>query len=405
MTLTGLGFDPDRLARVDAVFRRYVDDGRLPGWQVLVTRGDEVAHASEYGQRDLEAGLPVTPDTLWRIYSMTKPVTAVAAMSLVEEGAFSLNDPLADYLPAFARPRLLTGGTAEHPETEPSPSPIRIWHLFTHTAGLTYGFTRSSLLDDIYRLAGSDFLQPPGLDLADLCDLWAGLPLLFEPGTAWNYSVATDVLGRVLEVVTGQTLDRVFAERVFQPLGMTDTGFWAPEREAHRLAALYVPDASTGRAVRHEVLSRSGHARPSFLGGGGGLVASASDYARFTAMLAGQGATGGQRILAPATVELMTANHLPGGALLPELARGQFAEADYAGRGFGLGLSVLVDPAAAHLPGSHGEFSWGGAASTVFFVDPLRELTAAFYTQLLPSNTYPLRGQLRQLVYAALVDG
>ena len=399
-----VGMDPARLARLDRHFARYVDDGRLAGWQIVVSRRGHVVHSSVYGQRDREAGLPVTSDTLWRIYSMTKPVTAVAAMSLFEEGAFALTDEVACFLPAFADARVLTGGSMTSPTTRPATAPMRIWHLLSHTAGLTYGFTRSSLLDEMYRAAGSDFAQPRGLDLAALCDLWASFPLLFDPGTAWNYSVASDVLGRVLEVVTGRPLDEVFTERVFGPLGMADTCWWVEPERADRLAALYIPEPGSGRALRYDPLGAGALRPPAFLGGGGGLVSTAADYRRFTAMLAGRGTFEGVRVLGPRTLELMARNHLPGAATLAALARGSFAESRYDGVGFGLGFGVLLDPAAAKLPGRPGELSWGGAASTSFFVDPVEELTAEFYTQLIPSSTYPVRSELRQILYAALVD-
>jgi CubicO group peptidase (beta-lactamase class C family) len=281
---------------------------------------------------------------------------------------------------------------------------MRMWHLLTHTAGLTYGFTKSSPVDEMYRLAGSDFAQPPGMDLAALCDLWASMPLLFEPGTGWNYSVATDVLGRVCEVLTGKPLDEIFTERVLGPLGMSDTRWWVDEGDAARLAALYAPMPGTGQAFRYDVIGAGALKPPSWLGGGGGLVSTAHDYDRFTRMLLSGGAIDGTRILSPRTLRFMTKNHLPGGAMLTSLARGQFAETNYEGMGFGLGFGVLVDPVAYKIPASAGEFTWGGAASTAFWVDPLEQITAAFYTQLLPSSTYPIRTELRQLVYTSLVD-
>ena len=397
-----VGFDADRLARIDRHFARYVDDGRLPGWQIVVSRHGKRVHSSTYGLRDKEAGLPVEPDTLWRIYSMTKPITAIAAMQLFEEGLFSLNDEVSRYLPAFADMRVFRSGTAEKPTTVPATEPMRMWHLLTHTAGLTYGFTRSSAVDEMYRLAGSDFAQPPGMDLAALCELWASLPLLFEPGTSWNYSVATDVLGRVCEVLTGQTLDVVFRERILDPLGMTDTDWWA--QDGSRLAALYAPMPGTGEAFRYDVIGVGALKPPSWLGGGGGLVSTAHDYDRFTRMLLGGGQLEGTRVIGSRTLRYMTRNHLPGGAMLTSLARGQFAETAYDGMGFGLGFGVLVDPVALKVPATAGEFTWGGAASTAFWVDPVEQVTAAFYTQLLPSSTYPVRGELRSLVYSALVD-
>jgi CubicO group peptidase (beta-lactamase class C family) len=399
-----VGFDAGRLGRIEHHLARYVDDGRLAGWQVLVSRRGKRVLSATYGLRDKEAGLPVEPDTLWRIYSMTKPVTTVAAMQLYEEGAFSLNDEVSKYLPAFADLRVYRDGPAEKPKTVPATEPMRMWHLLTHTAGLTYGFTRSSPVDEMYRLAGSDFAQPPGMDLAALCDLWASLPLLFEPGTGWNYSVASDVVGRVVEVLTGQTLDDVFTERLFEPLGMTDTRWWVDEADASRLAALYAPMPGSGEAVRYDVIGAGALHHPSWLGGGGGLISTAHDYDRFTRMLLCGGELDGARVLSPRTLRYMTRNHLPGGAMLTDLARGQFAETAYDGMGFGLGFGVLVDPVALKVPASAGEFTWGGAASTAFWVDPAEEITAAFYTQLLPSSTYAIRSELRQLVYTSLID-
>ena len=400
-----VGVDVSRLARIDDHLKTYVDDGRLAGWQVLVARRGQVVHSSVHGQRDLEAGLPVEQDTLWRIYSMTKPVTAVAAMSLYEQAAFSLNDELSRYLPEFADMRVLVGGNAEQPKTVPATEPIRLWHLLSHTAGLTYAFTRSSVLDTMYSLAGADPLVDPSVDLATMCGRWAALPLMFEPGTAWNYSVATDVLGRVLEVITGTSLDEVFAERVLDPLGMTQTRWWVEdEADRARLAALYVPNPADGKAVRYDVLGDAALSAPALLSGGGGLISTAADYARFTGMLARGGELDGTRILSPRTLRYMTRNHLPGGASLASLGRGMFSEVVFDGIGFGLGFGVTADPVAAKVTSHAGEFTWGGYASTAFWVDPVEDLTVAFYTQLVPSSTYPIRTQLRQLVQAALVD-
>src|SRR3954449_4905536 len=245
-----LGFDADRLERIDRHFARYVDDGRLPGYLAVVARDDRIAHVAAAGKRDLESGAPVELDTLWRIYSMTKPITTVAAMILWEEGAFELRDPVARYIPAFADARVHLRGSAQKPLTVPVNEPMRIWHLMTHTSGMTYGFHHPHAVDEIYRAAGFEWSTPPGMDLAACCDAWAAMPLAFQPGTEWLYSVATDVLGRVVEVVSGQSLDAFFAERIFGPLGMGDTAFFAAPEDHGRLAALYAPDPQTGRASR-----------------------------------------------------------------------------------------------------------------------------------------------------------
>lgn len=398
------GFDPTRLARIDRHFARYVDDGRLPGWQVVVTRDGRVVHHARYGSRDVQAGLPVTADTRWRIYSMTKPVTSVAAMMLHEEGAFELTDPIRRWLPEFARPRVYAKGSSLRPVTVPATEPIRVWHLLTHTAGLTYGFHHEHPVDAMYRDAGFDWGTPPGLDLAGCCAAWADLPLLFQPGTCWNYSVATDVLGALVEAVSGQPLDEFFSERIFDPLGLAGTAFWVPPPATDTLAALYVPEPGSGRLLRNDALGAAATAPPRCLSGGGGLTSTAADYHRFTQFLLRGGELDGVRLLGPRTVALMARNHLPGGADLAAFGRPLFAEMPFDGFGFGLGFSVLVDPVAARTLASAGEIAWGGAASTAFWVDPAQRITALLFTQLLPSSTYPLRQQLRQLVYQALVD-
>jgi CubicO group peptidase (beta-lactamase class C family) len=405
-----LGFDPARLDRVDRHFRRYVDDGQLPGWLITVSRRGRLAHVSSYGSRDVEAGLPVETGTLWRIYSMTKPVTSVAAMMLYEEGAFELTDPVSAFIPSFADVRVYAGGADLRPLTVPATEPVRIWHLLTHTAGLTYGFHRVHPVDARYREAGFEWGTPRGMDLAQCCDAWASQPLLFQPGTEWNYSVATDVLGRVVEVASGEGLDEFMSRRVFGPLGMTDTGFWVDEDGMGRLAALYTPGADPGGGLgRLDAMGKVARSRPRVLGGGGGLLSTAADYHRFTQMLLDRpGSPGGEldgaRLLSPRTVAYMTRNQLPGGADLETFGRPLYAESPFRGVGFGLGFAVVIDAAAGKALGSEGEYSWGGAASTAFWVDPAEQLTACFFTQLMPSSAYRIRPQLRQLVYQALVD-
>jgi CubicO group peptidase (beta-lactamase class C family) len=325
-------------------------------------------------------------------------------MQLYEEGLLRLNDEVSAYLPSFAEMRVLVGGNVDQPKTVPAVEPVRVWHLLTHTAGLTYAFTRSSVLDDMYRAAAADPLASPDADLAEMVERWASLPLLFQPGSAWNYSVATDVLGRLIEVVTGSTLEQAFQERVLGPLGMTDTRWWVDHGDARRLAALYVPHPETGRALRHDAMGRHALSPPATLSGGGGLISTAADYARFTAMLLGGGAVDGVRVLGPRTLRYMTRNHLPGGGTLAGLGRGQFAEVSYDGVGFGLGFSVSIDPVATKVTASAGEHAWGGLASTAFWVDPAEDLAVHFFAQLVPSSTYPIRTELRQLVYAALLD-
>ncbi len=400
---TEAGFDPARLARLDRHFAGYVDDGRLAGWLAVVARHGRIVHVASCGHRDREAQLSVEPDTLWRIFSMTKPITSVAAMMLYEQGGFELKDPVGRYIESFRDQRVFTGGSARAPVTVPATEPIRVWHLLTHTSGLTYGFHYTHPVDAMYRAAGYEWGSPAEVDLAGACDAWASMPLLFEPGTGWNYSVSTDVLGRLVEVVSGQPLDAFMAEHIFDPLGMTDTGFFVSEPEQSRLAALYGPGPDR-RAMRLDAFGRAATARPSVLSGGGGLVSTAFDYHRFTQMLVNRGELDGVRLLSPRTIDYMTRNHLPGGVDLEQIGQGTFAETTFDGMGFGLGFSVMMDPVANKVLSSVGEYAWGGAASTAFWVDPVEDLTVSFFTQLLPSSTHPIRPQLKQLVYQALVD-
>jgi len=399
-----VGFDAARLNRIDRHFARYVDDGRLPGWLILVSRAGKIVHLSTYGWRDLEAGAAVEVDTLFRIFSMTKPITSVAAMMLYEEGAFELKDPVSRFIPAFADVRVYRSGSILKPVTEPTTEPVRIWHLLTHTAGLTYGFHYTHPVDALYRAAGFEWGTPAGADLAACCETWARLPLLFQPGAEWNYSVATDVLGRVVELASGLSLDRFFTDRIFEPLGMIDTGFTVPAVAVGRLAALYTPTPDTLRAVRNDGMGDRVLRWPTCLSGGGGLVSTAADYHRFTQLLLRGGELDGVRLLSNRTFRYMTRNHLPGGVDLETFGRPLFAETTFTGVGFGLGVAVMSDPVANKVLCSAGELAWGGAASTVFWVDPVEGITALFLTQLLPSSTHPIRSQFQPLVYQALID-
>ena len=398
-----VGLAADRLARIDTHFDDYVETGKLPGWSALVARHGRVVHLACGGRRDVENDLPVELDTVFRIYSMTKPITSVAVMMLFERGEFELTDPVARFIPSFADTRVYVGGSDLKPVTVPATEPVRIWHLLTHTSGLTYGFHHVHPADAIYRAAGYEWtLGPPGADLATTIDTIAGVPLLFQPGAEWNYSMSTDVLGRLVEVVTGKPLDQALRELVLDPLGMHDTWFAVPESERHRLAALYTPRPGGG-LLRNDPLGSS-FLDPSWFSGGGGLSSTLHDYHRFTSMLLGRGELDGTRLLGSRTLDYMVRNHIPGGRDLASFGRPLFAESPFDGVGFGLGFSVVLDPVATHTLGSAGEFAWGGAASTGFWVDPAEGITAVFMTQLLPSSTYPLRPQLRQLVYSALVD-
>ncbi len=399
-----VGMSSERLARIDTHFQRYLDDGRLPGWQIVVARHGKVVHHSLSGMRDMAAGTPVDADTIWRIFSMTKPITAVLALQLWEEGAFELNDPVHRYIPSFKETRVWRAGSVTAPVLDPIVQTMRLWQLFAHTSGLTYGFMYAHPVDELYRRAGFEWGSPPGQDLEAVCDTLAGLPLVFQPGTEWNYSMGLDVLGRVLEVVSGQPLDELMRTRLLEPLGMHDTTWHVPEANHARVAKLYGAHPVTRTAMPLEPMGDAALRPPTFLGGGGGLQSTAYDYQRFIQMLLNGGELDGVRILSPRTVKYMASNHLPNNADLTAFGRPLFSETTFDGVGFGLGVSVTIDPVKGRVPGNAGEFAWGGAASTAFWIDPADDLTVSFFTQLLPSSVHPIRSQLKQLVYQAMLD-
>jgi len=397
-----MGLDPTRLARIQTHFDHYVADGRLAGWLATVSRGGELAWTGRGGYRDREQGLAVTEDTIWRIYSMTKPLTSIGVMMLYEEGLFDLNDDVGRWIEELREPRVFAGGTPTNFQTVGAVEPVRVHHLLSHMSGLTYGFHYTHPVDAIYRAKGYDFGFPREADLAQAVHDWCSSPLLFQPGSRWNYSVATDVLGRLIELWTGQPLDEFFRERILDPLAMDDTDWFCPEEKHDRLAMLYVP--SEGDSFAYPELARGATHRPRILGAGGGLVSTAHDYERFMTMLLRGGELDGTRFMSSRTLELMTQNHLPGDVDLETMAADSFSEVDYAGVGFGLGFSVMTDRRRNKTLASEGTFGWGGAASTAFWVDPVEDLCVGFYTQLLPSGTYPIRRELQQLVYQALID-
>ncbi|MEO6319010.1 MAG: serine hydrolase domain-containing protein [Acidimicrobiales bacterium] len=401
-TSEDLGFSSERLARLDDVLHGYVDKGKIPGVQTLVSRRGQLVHRDCYGFRDVDADAKVEPDTLYRIYSMTKPITSVALMMLYEEGHFLMENAVSRWIPELADLRVWTGGTAEAPETKALDAPLSVHHVLTHTSGLTYGFQLAHPVDALYREQDLGNFTQPSYDLAECMGRLGRIPLQFEPGSSWNYSMSTDVCGRLVEVMSGQSLDEFFRTRIFEPLGMTDTGFAAPEEDLDRCSTLYA--FSPGKGLVTMAPARSMTVPSPMLSGGGGLVSTADDYLRFCHLLVNGGELGGVRLLSPRTLRFMTMNHLPGGRLLNDMGQTTFSEVAMAGTGFGLGFSVLVDPAASRSLGSAGQYAWGGAASTAFWVDPAEELAVVFMTQLLPSNTYPLRRHLQAGVYQALID-
>jgi len=397
-----LGLAPDRLARISAWMRRYVDDGKLPYMTVLVARHGEIAFLDACGSGDPENGAPTPPvDHIARYYSMTKPVVTAAAMTLLEEGRLQLDDPVARTIPEFAETEVYVSGPYAEMKTEKQASPMTVRHLMTHSAGLTYGLFDPGPVGEAYRRAKVDFGNPTAT-LAEMTRKVASVPLCFQPGSKWTYSVAIDVLGRVVEVAAGAPLDRVLRERILDPLGMVDTAFGVPADKAARMVACYEKTASTlmKRADGGRDSRFSG--APTMHSGGGGLVSTIPDYLRFMEMLRCGGEFGGARILGRKTVDLMMRNHLPGD--IASMGVATFSEMPMAGMGFGLGGAILLDPAHAQILGSAGEFAWGGLASTGFWVDRVEAVSAILITQLVPSSSWPIRRELRNLVYQALVD-
>ena len=393
-------FDKTRLDRIGAVGRRYVDAEKIPCALMQVADRDGVVYQDVYGWADVEEQRPIAIDSIFRIYSMTKPITSIALMQLYEEGELLLEDPVERYLPEFANPQVMVGGNDVSPVTRPAARSITIRDLLTHCSGLTYGFLRQTPVDALYRKHGLGDFSATDYSLRDGMKRMADLPLLFEPGTSWNYSMSTDVCGAVVEAIAGVPLSEVFAERIFEPLSMIDTGFSVPAESADRFTSLYAPMPGMKRI--DEAASSDYLSEPSFLSGGGGLVSTIGDYQKFASMLLANGEGPSGQIIGRRTLEYMATNHLPGGKMLNELGQSNFAEVAMDGMGFGLGFSVVEDPAANGSMCSKGEFAWGGAASTAFWIDPVEEITAIFMTQLLPSSHYPLRRQLRAAVYQAL---
>jgi CubicO group peptidase (beta-lactamase class C family) len=398
-----LGFSAERLARIDRfIDEKYVKPGRIPCAQFVLARHGEVVHQTVLGNRDVERGTALTDDTVFRIYSMTKPITSVALMTLVEEGLIALDDPVAKHIPAWKDLGVYSAGLGPYITTPPA-RPMQVADLLRHTSGLTYGFQSRTNVDAAYRKLKISETNGDH-DLAGMIEKLSHLPLEFSPGEAWNYSVATDVCGYLVQTIAGKSLGEVFAERIFEPLKMVDTGFFVRDDQRPRLGACYDAKPGGKMALQDDPQKSTYLSPPRLESGGGGLVSTAADYLRFANMLVNEGELDGARILAPKTVRLMAANHLPGDKDLTELSRSLFSESTNAGVGFGLGFAVVFDPPKTLIPCSKGEFYWGGAASTAFWVDPVEKVTAVFMTQLLPSSTWPIRRELRTLVYSALME-
>ena len=413
------GFSVHRLSRVDNLLQRYVEGGYLAGAIGLIYRKGQVAYKNAFGHRDLEADLPMNEDTIFRIYSMTKPITSVAVLMLFEDGHFLPDDPIESYLPEFAGVQVCAGDLAN---LVPPIRPPSIKDLLMHTAGLSYGWGDDSPVEKLYSQKIGNVER---LTLESFVGKLAPLPLLYHPGTRWRYSRATDVLGRLIEVISGKTLADFFQKEIFQPLAMPDTGFHVPAESVDRFAACYSPpggfnfgadlanranrrpghrdahqEPAAGSISLYDAPAKSRYTRPpTFLSGGGGLVSTLTDYLRFTQMLLNEGVLDGTRLLGPKTVQLMRANHLP-----PDLVPIEIGGGPRAGHGFGLGMSALVDPHAFGFPGSAGIYGWGGLATTRFWIDPLEDMAALLMTQFIPSDYYSIEREFTLAVYQALVD-
>lgn len=405
------GMSRERLARIERFFDdTYVTPGKLHGAVIQVWRRGEMALSSVQGYADRERQIPMKDDAIFRIYSMTKPITSVAIMMLLEECKIALDDPVSKYIPEWANLGVFAGGYLESFQVRAPSRPMQVIDLMRHTAGLTYGFQQSSNVDAAYRSLGIGELYA-NHTLDEMIAKLAKLPLEFSPGDAWNYSVATEVLGYLVGKISGMPLDAFLKKRIFEPLGMVDTGFHVPEEKADRFCACYAIGSLGSKIIadgspvlqddpRTSIFMKE----PVFLSGGGGLLSTAADYMRFARMLLNGGKLDGVQLLSPKTLALMVANHLPGGVDLPRMSRSMFSEAAYDGVGFGLGFATTVSPSRTLIPGSAGDFFWGGAASTFFWVDPQEDLIGMFLTQLLPSSAYPIRRQMRTLVYSAISD-
>jgi CubicO group peptidase (beta-lactamase class C family) len=408
-----VGLSSSRLATLDRVMAsRYVDSGALPGLITQIYRRGEIVHTGLAGHIDLERGKAMREDAIFRIYSMTKPITAVALMMLVEEGLIGLDDAVHTHIPAWKNLGVYASGVATLLANQPASyitkrpqRHMKVVDLVTHTAGLTYGFLMRTAVDAAYRKARiADFQTPGGLEA--MIDQLSRLPLEFSPGTAWNYSVSIDVMGYLVERLSGLSFGEFLRKRLFEPLGMTDTAFFCPPEKLARFSTCYAPGSDGRLQVQDDALASTYAAPPTLESGGGGLVSTTADYMRFCRMMLGGGALDGVRILSPKTVALFSLNHLDGGRELAEMApAGAFSESGYEGVGFSIGCGVTIDVARTRLPGTVGEYFWGGAAATAFFIDPKEDLAVVLMTQVLGAEArLTLRRDLRTLVYSAITE-
>ena len=401
-----LGMCSQRLARIDRfIADKYIESGKLPCAQLQITRQGQLVHQSVLGKASLETGASMTEDSIVRIYSMTKPITSVAFMMLVEEGLVALEDPVTRFIPEWRDLGVYVSGLPGAFQTRPTDSPMRMIDLLRHTSGLTYGFQNRTNVDSAYRKSRCEPSEQTG-GLGDFISALGKIPLEFSPGSAWNYSVATDVLGYLVGKISGMPFQDFLQQRILGPLGMVDTAFHVTDDKAARFAQCYVQSAE-GR-LTPQVVGPSFREPPSAPSGGGGLVSTAADYMRFCEALRLGGVSGtgpnAERLLGPKTLALMRSNHLPGGRDLADMSVSMFSEATYRGVGFGLGFAMTTDVARTGISGSLGEYWWGGAASTAFWIDPVEDLCVVLLTQFRPSSLYPIRRELRTMVSAAVID-
>lgn len=395
------GFSSTRLENITEWMERYVSAGKLPGAQTMVARGGEIVYSNWTGYADVERKTNWQEDTIARFYSMTKPITSFALMSLYEKGLFHLDDPIEKFLPAFKNMRVMKKNAQSIEDTEPCTVKPIIHHLLTHCSGLTYDFNLG-VLESLYGEEKMDFGPTRG-NLEELVNRLAEFPLKFEPGSRWNYGVSTDVVGRIIEVISGKPFDRFIHDTILDPLGMKDTAFEIAPENLHRFASSYTPNADGGLKLvdnSQKTIYEKGSVKG--YSGGGGLLSTVSDYLKFADMIRLRGRYEDKQLLGSRTVDFITQNHMPGD--LAAMGQPVFSEVSFEGVGFGLGGWVMLDPPKAQMMGSPGDFGWGGMASTVFWVDPLEDLIVIFATQLMPSSFYPIRKELRAMVYQAIID-
>ncbi|HTD76668.1 MAG TPA: serine hydrolase domain-containing protein [Chloroflexota bacterium] len=395
-----VGMSTAGLRNVSRLVQSYIDDGKLPGAISLVARRGKVVHFETYGNMDAERSKPMRSDTIFRFYSMTKPIASVGLMMLYEQGRFQLEDPASKFIPELQGLKVFAGGTADRYQVREAAREMTVRDLLMHTSGLVARDTQSAV-GELYRRAGFAGADSQ-FTLAEMVRRLSQIPLEVDPGSQWIYGISTDLVGYLCEALTGLPFDRYLQERILGPLGMVDTSFSVPESKVDRFAANYAPRAGAPRYRLVDDPLSSPYTRPrTYFSGSGGLVSTAADYLRFCRMLSNGGHLDGVRIIGPRTLRLMTINHLPGGKDLATMAQ-TAGETAREGVGFGLGFAVLIDQAVAQIIGTPGEFYWGGAASTAFFVNPVEDLIMIFLTQLRPSSTYPLRRELRATIYSAI---